>query len=165
MLHGVVTGLDLDPMLQPAAAVCSVAMFTDQTLRTDLASLERIIGIWQTLRVPTDMIAHAWRRNLRARPNLPFCVPLQLAAPELMVLYGEIGATVRADVAMAVMLFLRLSQVVFGRERKRLRRHRNGRRGVGLRFRCREWRRHGHRERLIGNNHKCAGHFRLYAIK
>jgi hypothetical protein len=31
--------------------------------------------------------------------------------------------------------------------------------------RRRKWRRHGHRKRLIGNNHKCAGHFRLYAIK
>ena len=80
------------------------------------------------------------------------------------MIYGEVGATVRADIAMAVMLGLRLSDVVFGRERKRLRRRRNGRRGIRLRRR-REWRRQGQWERLIGNNHKCAGHFRLYATK
>ena len=99
-----------------------------------------------------------------AAPNLPVCAPLQPASPVLVAVYVEVGATVRADIAMAVMLLVRLSDVVFGRERKRLRRRRNGRRGIRLRRR-REWRRHGHRDRLIGNNHKCAGHVRLYATK
>ena len=99
-----------------------------------------------------------------AAPNLPVCAPLQPASPVLVAVYVEVGATVRADIAMAVMLLVRLSDVVFGRERKRLRRRRNGRRGIGLRRRS-EWRRHRYRDRLIGNNHKCAGHFRLYAIK
>ena len=98
------------------------------------------------------------------RPNLPLCAPLQPASPVLVAVYVEVGATVRADIAMAVMLLVRLSDVVFRRQRKRLRRRRNGRRGIGLRRR-REWRRHGHRDRLIGNNRKCAGHFRLYAAK
>lgn len=98
-------------------------------------------------------------------PNLPLCAPLQPASPVLVVVYGEVGATVRADIAMAVMLLVRLSDVIFGRERKRLRRRHNGRRDIGLRSRRREWRRHGHRDRLIGNNHKCADHFWLYATK
>ena len=55
-------------------------------------------------------------------PNLPLCAPLQPASPVLAV----ICATVRADIAMAVMLGLRLTDVVLGRERERLRRCRNG---------------------------------------
>ena len=54
---------------------------------------------------------------MSSRSNLPLCKPLQLASPVLAVIHGEVGATVRADIAMAVMLFLRLSDVVFGRER------------------------------------------------
>ena len=107
------------------------------------------------------MLRLHWRRDLWP-PNLALCEPLQPASPVLVAVYGEVGAAVRADIAMAVMLFLRLSDVVFGRERKRLGRRRNGRRGIRLRRR-REWRRHGHRDRLIGNNLKCAGHCRLYA--
>ena len=72
--------------------------------------------------------------------------PLQLAAPVLMMLDGEVGSTAWADVAMAVMLGLRLPDVVFGRKRKLLRRHRYRRRDVGLRARHREWHRRGHRE-------------------
>ena len=60
------------------------------------------------------------------RPNLPLCAPLQPASPVLVAVYVEVGATVRADIAMAVMLGLRLTDVVFGRERERLRRCRNG---------------------------------------
>jgi len=82
-------------------------------------------------------------------PNLPLCAPLQPASPVLAVIYGEVGATVRADIAMAVMLGLRLTDVVLGRERERLRRCRNGRRGVGLRFRSCKWRRHGHRAGIV----------------
>jgi hypothetical protein len=62
-----------------------------------------------------------------------------------MMLDGEVGSTVWADVAMAVMLGLRLPDVVFGRERKLLRRHRGRRRDVGLLGRHRE-RRRGQRE-------------------
>jgi hypothetical protein len=58
-----------------------------------------------------------------------------------MMLDGEVGSTAWADVAMAVMLGLRLPDVVFGRKRKLLRRHRYRRRDVGLRARHRTGRR------------------------
>jgi len=58
---------------------------------------------------------------------------LQLAAPVLVMLDGEEGSTVRADAAMAVMLGLRLPEVIFGREWKLLRRWRDI--GLGVRHR------------------------------
>ena len=60
-----------------------------------------------------------------------------------MMLDGEVGPAVWADVAMAVMLGFRLPDVIFGRERELLWRHRDSRRDVGLRGRHREWRRNG----------------------
>jgi hypothetical protein len=62
------------------------------------------------------------------------------------MLDAEVGSAVWADVAMAVMLGLRLPGVVFGRERKLLRRRRDRRRDVGLRGHHREWRQRGERE-------------------
>ncbi len=58
----------------------------------------------------------------------------------------EEGSTMRADVTTSFMLGLRLPEVVFGRERKLLRRRWNGRRDLGLRGRQQEWRRCGQRE-------------------
>ena len=60
-----------------------------------------------------------------------------------MMLDGEVGPAVWADVAMAVMLSLRLPDVIFGRERELLRRRRDSRRDVGLRGLYRQWRRNG----------------------
>jgi len=57
---------------------------------------------------------------------------LQLAAPVLMMLDGEVGSTVRADAAMAMMLRFRLSEIIFGREWKLLRRCGDRRRDIGL---------------------------------
>jgi hypothetical protein len=102
------------------------------------------VPLQRTLRMSeaekTDLRVHTTEAGRSAFP------PLQLAAPVLMMLDAEVGSTVWADVAMAVMLGLRLPDVVFGRERKLLRWHRDRRRDVGLRGRHREWRRRGERE-------------------
>ena len=80
--------------------------------------------------------------------------PLQLAAPVLVMLFCEVGSTVRADVAMAVMLGLRLPDVVFSREWKLLRRCGDRRRVGGLRVHQRELGSCGQRETvaLLGRN-------------
>ena len=53
--------------------------------------------------------------------------------PKLVMLDAEEGSTVRTDAAMAVMLGLRLPEVIFGREWKLLRRWRDI--GLGVRHR------------------------------
>jgi len=63
-----------------------------------------------------------------------------------MMLDGEVGSTVTADVAMAVMLGLRLPDVVLGREREPLRRQSERRNDFGLRGSDRERRRRGRRQ-------------------
>ena len=63
-----------------------------------------------------------------------------------MMLDGEVGSTVSADVAMAVVLGLRLPDVVLGREREPLRRQSDRRNDFGLSGSDRERRRRGHRQ-------------------
>ena len=70
------------------------------------------------------------------------------------MLFCEVGSTVRADVAMAVMLGLRLPDVVFSREWKLLRRCRDRRRVGGLHVHQRELGSCGQRKTvaLLGRN-------------
>jgi hypothetical protein len=78
----------------------------------------------------------------------------QLTAPVLVMVLCEVGSTVRADVAMAVMLGLRLPDVVFSREWKLLRRCGDRRRVGGLHVHQRELGSCGQRKTvaLLGRN-------------
>ena len=67
--------------------------------------------LWSTPRQPRGLPL----RDARERDSLCGFVSLQLAAPVAVVVLHEIGSAIPADVAVPVMLLLRLSQIILGR--------------------------------------------------
>jgi hypothetical protein len=91
---------DLDRQLARTQTMCK-----DATDKRDKPSRSETIRRLVELGLEGEVTSNG--RQFCDGPNLPLCTPLQPASPVLALIYGEVGATVRADIAMAVMLLAR----------------------------------------------------------